>query len=546
MVVEDNPSLVKGSSRPVSDVRHGRRVFSIASGTLVSRLTGLVRVLVLAYVLGYSPLADAFNLANTVPNMLFDIVLGGIASATFIPVFIERLAKDGERHAWRSISTVLTASVIVLVVASALAWILAPEIINAFTVLGHRTPGRSPSEFALQRGVSTTLLRWFVPQIFFYGMIALATALLNIRHKFAAPAWTAIANNIVCIGVLLWFHLVDPAPTLESVSGTSHLAWLGLGTTLGVVIQALLLVPSLARADLWRISLRLDLRDPALRAVGRLGSWTLMLVLANQVALYVVLAFAFGIGGDGPISAYTYGWSFMQMPYAVVVVSVLNAMTPQLSSLATANDEEGFVRRLALGLRQSLAIIIPLSFFMMVLAQPLIAVLTNHANASTSLAAGTVLAILAAGLPGFTIFQVAIRGLQSRQRARDTFFLYVFENALNVLLALAIGRHSLAGLTASVSLAYSLAAVAAVWTLHHHGVSVWTRRVSQPATRSLVLSLAAALAAALAYSAFGYDQGLGLLLRLAVATCAGLVVYGGLLVLGQRRADARSRVSTTS
>lgn len=530
----------------MSDVRHGRRVFSIASGTLVSRLTGLVRVLVLAYVLGYSPLADAFNLANTVPNMLFDIVLGGIASATFIPVFIERLANDGERHAWRSISTVLTASLLVLVLASALAWVLAPEIINGFTVLGHRTPGRSPSEFALQRSVSTTLLRWFVPQIFFYGLIALATALLNIRHKFAAPAWTAIANNLVCIGVLLWFHLVDPAPTLESVAGTSHLAWLGLGTTLGVVVQALLLFPSLARADLWRLSLRLDLRDPALRAVGRLGSWTLMLVLANQFALYVVLAFAFGIGGDGPISAYTYGWSFMQMPYAVVVVSVLNAMTPQLSSLATARDEEGFSRRLALGLRQSLAIIIPLSFFMMVLAQPLIAVLTNHANASTSLAAGTVLAILAAGLPGFTIFQVAIRGLQSRQRARDTFFLYLFENALNVLLALAIGRHSLGGLTASVALAYSLAAVAALWTLHHHGVSVWTRRVSRPAARSLVLSLAAALAAALAYSAFGYDQGLGLLWRLAVATFAGLVVYGGLLVLGQRRADARSRVSTTS
>ena len=114
----------------MSDVRHGRRVFSIASGTLVSRLTGLVRVLVLAYVLGYSPLADAFNLANTVPNMLFDIVLGGIASATFIPVFIERLANDGERHAWRSISSVLTASLLVLVLASALAWVLARKAGN--------------------------------------------------------------------------------------------------------------------------------------------------------------------------------------------------------------------------------------------------------------------------------------------------------------------------------------------------------------------------------------------------------------------------------
>ncbi len=544
MVAADDSSFVQGTSRDVSRSSHASRVFSIASGTLMSRLTGLLRVLVLAYVLGYSPLADAFNLANTVPNMLFDIVLGGIASATFIPVFIERLAQDGERRAWRSISSVVTMSVVILILASGVAWIAAPEIINAFTTLGHLTPGRSPEEFVLQRNVATTLLRWFVPQIFFYGLIALATALLNVRHRFAAPAWTAIANNLVCIGVLFWFHAVDPAPTLSTVAGTSHLAWLGLGTTLGVALQALLLVPSLAKADLWRLSVRLDLRDPAIRAVARLSSWTLMLVLANQVALYVVLAFAYGIGGDGPISAYTYGWSFMQMPYAVVVVSVLNAMTPQLSALATSGDDESFSQRLGVGLRQSLAIILPLSFLMMVLAQPIIAVLTNHVDASSSLAAGTVLAVLAAGLPGFTVFQVSIRGLQARQRARDTFFLYLVENALNIVLVLAIGRHSLAGLTASVALAYSVTAVLAVWTLRLRGVDVWTRRVTRPATRSLVLSLATGLAATLGYAAFGYDHGAGLILRLVVAVCAGAVVYGGLLVLAQRAAQRRDTSRT--
>src|SRR5271170_8036156 len=114
---------------------HSSRVVSMASGTMVSRLTGLFRVLVLAWVLGFTPLADSFNLANTVPNMLFDLVLGGLASATFIPVFVERLALDGERRAWRSISSVVTAALGLLVLACAVAWFAAPGIIDAFTAL---------------------------------------------------------------------------------------------------------------------------------------------------------------------------------------------------------------------------------------------------------------------------------------------------------------------------------------------------------------------------------------------------------------------------
>ncbi|HTB09768.1 MAG TPA: lipid II flippase MurJ, partial [Acidimicrobiales bacterium] len=109
---------------------HSSRVLSMASGTLVSRVTGFARVLVLAWVLGFSAIADAFNLSNTVPNMLFDLVLGGIATATFIPVFVERLTLDGERRAWKSISSVVSAALIVLAGASIIAWFLAPYIID--------------------------------------------------------------------------------------------------------------------------------------------------------------------------------------------------------------------------------------------------------------------------------------------------------------------------------------------------------------------------------------------------------------------------------
>ncbi len=517
---------------------HSSRVLSMASGTLVSRLTGLVRVFVLIWVLGFTPLADAFNLANTIPNMLFDLVLGGVMIATYIPVFVERLAVDGERRAWHSISTVLTASVGVLVAGSALAWWGAPWIIDGFTALHQLDAGRAATIFVDQRRVATELLRWFVPQIFFYGIIGLATALLNVRHRFGAPAWVPVANNVIAVAVLVWFHLVDPTPVLSQLPGSRDLLWLGLGTTLGVAVQFLCLLPSLARSDLWRIGPRFDRHDPALHAITRLGSWTLLVVVANQASLYVILAFAFGEGGSGPVSAYTYGWSFFLIPYAVIVVSVLSSLGPQLARLSTDADYAGFSERLRFGLRQSLVIIVPCTVGFIILSQPLVAVL-NHVNATRTLAAGTVLAILAAGMPGFTIFMLAVRGLQAMQRARHVFLLYLLQNALTVVLAIVLGRHSLAGLTSSVSIAYTVAAVAALAVLTHFRVSVTSTIWSVHVRRSLVASLIAGVAMAVVYSSSNATIGLGLLVRFGAAFAVGVGAYVAVVSVGQRRAGRR-------
>ena len=517
----------------------------MASGTLVSRLTGLLRVLVLAWVLGFTPIADAFNLANTVPNMLFDLVLGGIVSATFIPVFVERLALDGERKAWRSISSVITAALVALVVATVAAWIFAPWIIDGFTFMHHASTSQSAATFLQQRAVATELLRWFVPQVFFYGVIGIATALLNIRSRFGIGTWVPVANNFVCIGVLVWFHLVDPTPSLRSLQGSHNLMWLGLGTTLGVAVQFLFLLPSLARSDLWRLSFRMNLKDPAVRSVGRLGSWTLLVVVANQLSLYVVLAFAFGIGGGGPVSAYTYGWSFMQMPYAVVVVSVLSALTPQLAAMSTGEDFAGFNERLRFGLRQSLVIIIPCTLILLILAQPIVAILLNHVNATHNISAGTVLAVLAAGLPGFTVFQLGVRGLQAMQRAREVFYLYAFENLLTIVLCFGLGRHSLAGLTASVSIAYSMSAILVLAVLARHQVRIGSVLWSHHVRRSLWASLLATLVMALAYSGPTWNRGAGLVFRFFLAFLLGVVTYGAVVLVQQWRSRRRSKKSVS-
>ncbi|MHB2028856.1 MAG: murein biosynthesis integral membrane protein MurJ [Acidimicrobiales bacterium] len=514
---------------------HSSRVMSMAGGTLVSRVTGLLRVLVLAWVLGFTAIADAFNLANTVPNMLFDVVLGGVATATFIPVFVERLALDGERKAWRSISSVINGSILVLITASIAAWFFAPLIIDAFTFLQHAKTVHQTRVVAEQRAVATELLRWFVPQIFFYGIIGIATALLNIRQRFGVATWVPIANNIVCIAVLIWFHLVDPSPAIAALSGSRDLLWLGLGTTLGVAAQFLLLLPSLARSDLWRLSFHLDLRDPAVKAVSRLGSWTLLVVLANQLSLYVVLAFAFGVGGSGPVSAYTYGWSFMQMPYAVVVVSVLSALTPQLAGFATSQDFQGLTERLRFGLRQSLVIIVPCTLLLIILSQPLVGILLNHVRATHKIAAGTVLAILAAGLPGFTIFQLGVRGLQAMQRARDVFILYALDNGLTIILCVVLGRHSLAGLTASVSIGYTVSAAVSLAVLARHRVNIVSDVWSVHVRRSFWSSLVATLAMALVYAAPSWTHGVALIARFVAALVAGVVAYLVAVIALRRR-----------
>jgi putative peptidoglycan lipid II flippase len=302
-----------------------------------------------------------------------------------------------------------------------------------------------------------------------------------------------------------------------------------------VAIQFLCLVPSLVRSDLWRLSFRLDLKDQAVRAIGRLGSWTLLVVLTNQLSLYVVLAFAFGIGGSGPVSDYTYGWSFMQMPYAVVVVSVLGALTPQLAGYATDEDYVGLTERLRFALRQSLVIIIPCSLVVIVLAQPLVGILVERLHASHPWPVGTVLAVLTAGLPGFTIFQLCVRGLQSMQRARQVFFLYVLDNALTIALCIVLGRHSIVGLMAAISIGYSATAIVSLVVLARYQVNIITGVWSVHVRRSLLASLVASALVAVAYDVPTWTSGLGLLTRFAGALVVGVIVYTLVVVVLRRR-----------
>jgi putative peptidoglycan lipid II flippase len=506
----------------------------MAVGTLLSRVTGLLRTLATVYAVGFLAVSGDYNLANTIPNMVHDLVLGGILSATFVPVFVERLASRSEDEAWEAISAVVSVTLVAIGVASVLFLLAAPAVTSVLTSLDHG------AQRGADRRLATDLLVLFVPQLACYGVISLATAVLNARRRFAAPAFVPIVNNVVLIVVLVAFRQVVGPLVVGSPAGAAailaHRSWLlllGIGTTAGVVLQAAALVPALRAAHLqlrWRPRFGHD----AVRTVVRLSGWTVGVVVANQVALTVVLLVSEAIGPQA-VSAYSYAWQFFQLPFGVVAVSIMSTTAPELAHQWTVGDLVGFRHRLAVGLRAMVVVVVPAAAGMLVLAHPaleLLGRLTHQADADETAQS---LAVLALGLPGFSVFLYAVRALQSMQDMRTTFWLYLVENTVNVVLAVAL-YHPLGvrGVAASISAAYTAAAVVAVV---HVGVRTggWdTAALVGPLRRTAVATAVLVVGAAAGESVVGGRSAGALAAQLVLGGVVGGAGYLVTVALGSR------------
>jgi putative peptidoglycan lipid II flippase len=533
------PEVVEPGGVPGSGV--GRATAVMAVGTTLSRLTGVIRIIALAYALGATHLADAYNLANTMPNIIHDIVLGGVVSATFIPVFVHRLTAKSDDEAWDAISAVTSVTLIVIAVASVVFLVLTPFIIDATTTLNHS------SQAAQDRRVATELLILFVPQLAAYGFISLGTALLNARRRFGAPMFSSIANNVVLIGVLVFYaETVQRAD--RTVGGLAHnraqLLLLGLGTTAGVVAQAGLMVPSLRRAGL-RLTWKPDFHHEAVRTILRLSGWTFGLVVANQVALIVILTLAGHV--QGAVSAYTYAWTFFQLPYGVVAVSIMAATAPELTAHWAQGDLVAFRRRMAIGLRTMMAVVVPAAAGELILSHPLVALLLAHGatTAAATVPTATALALLALGLPGFCVFLYAVRVFQSVQDLRSAFWLYVIENGINIVAALIlVGPLGVVrGIALSITIAYSVTAVGALAHLRTRVHGLDGDIVVRPLAHVALATAALVVGAALGSNVSASETSAGLLLRVAVGGLAGagaFVLAAGVLGgIGRRPPSAR-------
>lgn len=501
----------------------------VAAGTALSRITGLARTMVLAYVLGTLVVADAYNLANTAPNVIYDLVLGGVLSATLVPVLVARL-EAGDDDGVRAVNTVLTVLLVALTVAAVAA---APLIIGLYTWT------MDPVDRARQEALAVPLLRLFLPQVLFYGLTAIGTALLNARRRFASAAFAPVLNNVVVTAVLLAFRRAAGAnPDADDITGdTALLVLLGLGTTAGIVAMAAALWPDVRRAGLpsgWRFAPR----DPAVRQILVLSGWMVGYVLTNQVGLVVLLALANGAGQPGAVSAWSYAYLFFQLPYGLFAVTVMTTFLPELASAHSAGDAGRYRDRFLLGLRAIVVVVLPSAAALGVLATPAVTILFERGafdGASTALTADALRAF-AVGLPGFAAYLYALRGFYARQDTRTPFMINLAQTALTLALAAPLSaRWDLVGVVAAFSAAYTVGAVGALGVLHRHAGGRFDTVAVGAVARSV---LATVVMAGVSWSVAAAVDGRGASGAAVELTTAGVVGVGAYLaVLVATRSD---------
>lgn len=489
----------------------------------------------IAYALGGNRLGDAFNLANSTPNIIHDLVIGGVLGATFVPVFVTQFAKSSKQRAVESISAVVTLTGVVLVIATVLFEFLAPEIIRLYT-LG--------SGSSAEQHLAVVLLRFFAPQLLFYGAISLMGAVLATEDQFIAVGFVPVLNNIVGILVLATFALVARSSAVTNLTlGNGALALLGIGTTLGVAVQAAALIPSLRRLS-FRVRFSWHPSDPAVRAIVALSGWTFGFVVTNQIAVFVVLALEYHLGA-GRVSAYTYAFAFFMFPFGVAASAIVNVATPDLARAWSSGNIELTGKRLGVALRQLLAVILPSMAAYLVLAGPAVTLLLQHGNESASAAhlTATLLVLFALGLPGFCAYFLATRTFQAMHDTRTVFWLYVIENGINIALAFAFyHRLGIQGLALSYSIAYFVAAILALVLLSDRLGSIGGRPLVMSTLRALIMSVLMAVVIAFIVTLTGTSTGIVGWLKLGFAVAVGGLTYlGGAGVAGTLRPPRTQR-----
>jgi putative peptidoglycan lipid II flippase len=408
----------------------------MATGTVLSRVTGIARDIALAAALGFFLVSDTYSLGNSLPTIVYILVVGGALNAVFIPQLVRRMesdADDGKAYADRLLT--LTGSVLIVLAIGAV--IAAPWIVDLYT------PADYPQE---QFELAVAFARLCLPQIFFYGVYTMLAQVLNSRGKFGAPMFAPIANNIVAIATFaLFIAVAGTSAAADGVLTTGQVLLLGIGTTLGVVVQALILFPVLSRAGYtWRP--RFDWRDQGLGKAAKLAGWTIGLVLVNQITYVVITrlaaqanvdAAAAGVTAAG-ITTYQKAHLVFMLPHSVITISIVTALLPALSRLAHEGKLREVGADVAGAMRIVAALIVPVAALLLVLGSDVSVVLFGYGAATTEQAAvmGDIVSIFMLGLLPFTLFYVLLRGFYSLEDTRTPFFVTVAFSAVMLVLVL--------------------------------------------------------------------------------------------------------------
>jgi len=509
----------------------------MAMGTVLSRVTGVLRDVALTAALGFFLVSDAYSLGNTMPNVLYVLIVGGALNAVFIPQLVRRMKEDadgGTAYADR----LITLAGVVLLVFSVAAVLLAPLLVDLYA---------TSSYSASQRELATAFARLCLPQIFFYGIYALFSQVLNSRGRFGAPMFAPILNNIVAIATfLLFLAIAGTAAAADGVLTSEQVALLGIGTTLGVALQALILIPVLLRAG-YRWRPRWDWRGTGLGRAGHLALWTLGLVAVNQAGYVVITRLATlanvnasdaGLTAAG-LTTYQKAHLVFMLPHSVITVSIVTALLPALSRVA----HEGRLRQVGSdvggAMRLVSALIVPVGVILLVVSPGLAVLLFGYGAATPQQAtlAGTIMSVFMLGLLPFTLFYVLFRGFYAVEDTRTPFLVSVLMNVVALAVAIPLFYSAIGGAQiASLAFGY----VCGFWATFLASWILLSRRLggldSRRTIRALVRMLIAGVAAFCVMfgvqalmvtfvTGGGPDNKLGILLNVIVVSLAGLATY---------------------
>ncbi|MFJ1745879.1 murein biosynthesis integral membrane protein MurJ [Streptomyces sp. NPDC088116] len=493
------PAEKAETARPASGGGLARSSILMALGTIVSRATGLIRNVLQAGALGTGLLASTYNTANTVPTSLYTLLIGGALNSVLVPQLVRaRLEQPDGGRAYEQ--RLLTLVMCVLGAGTALAVWAAPAIVGLYM----RDTPESHDAFQL----TVVFARFLLPQILFYGLFAILGQVLNARGKFGAMMWTPVLNNVVLITMFgLYLGLMTVPDRVEDIT-PEQVRLLGIGTTCGIALQALALIPFVRAAGV-RLRPRFDWRGTGLGGSVRAARWTLLFVLVNQVALAVVTNYANAADQELPqagagYSAYSYAQTIWLLPQSIVTVSLVTALLPRMSRAAAEGRVSDLRADLSRALRVSGVVIVPSAFFFLAFGPRISTLLFAHgaADAASARPLGQMLQAFALGLIPFAAQYLLLRGFYAFEDTRTPFWMATWTAAVNIALATAChvllpARWSVTGMAAAYTVSYAVGLLLTANVLRRRLAGrIDGRRLTRTYTG---LTLASACAAALGW-----------------------------------------------
>ena len=428
----------------------------MAVGTIISRITGFIGGVIMIATLGTALLADAFNVANTMPNILYNLLVGGALTAIFVPQLVRAFddADGGHLFASRLVTTISG----ILLILVALGVIFAPQLVYLYA------PSFSTPGFETEREIAIAFTRYCLPQIFFLGLFTMLGQVANARGSFAPLMWAPIANNLVVIGVFSTFLLKWPSITVDSIT-PAQIQFLGWGTTAGIIIQALILIPVVKRSG---IRLRPKWGVAGLGKSFSLAGWTLIYVLISQIGYLITVNVATTAAVQSAKAGITTGVGFtpfknayliMLLPYSIVTISIVTALLPHISKLAINKKIDDVKDQLIRAIKTVGVLTIPSSVAFLLFGPLITEVLFVSIDKNDSIYIGYVLSALSLGLVAFSINLVLIRGFNAfedtRTQVRSILIINIISVALSYLfLAILPSEWVTVGLGVAFSVSY--------------------------------------------------------------------------------------------